>query len=388
MSSVDKTGNGRWRARYRDPAGKSRSRTFRRKGDAERFLAATATDIHRGDWIDPKLRRARFDEWAEVFEDGLVRLAPTTSRRYRQLLALQIRPWFGGRPIAGIDYQDVESFIVDLFRRGYSAKTVRDCVSVLSLVMKAAQRAKVIRENPAAGHHVRVARQRGQALPLDELHRLVEHTRGDYRLAVMVLIYTGMRPSELCGLRVRHLDLLKGSVHVCETLTPVGSRLVAGTTKTDQERIVPLPRFVCDLLAGHLAARAEQLGRPVAADDYVFTGVKGTPLNRDFLRKGVLVPALRAAGLPEDFRTYDLRHAHASQLIDMGASPLAIKERLGHADILTTFRKYGHLFQGVQERLTAQLEEAHRQAVAAMPAGDVVELRPDRRGTAGGERGR
>src|SRR5688500_7005510 len=146
MSSVDKTGNGRWRARYRDPAGKSRSRTFRRKGDAERFLAATATDIHRGDWIDPKLRRARFDEWADVFEDGLVRLAPTTSRRYRQLLARQIRPWFGGRPIAGIDYQDVESFIVDLYRRGYSAKTVRDCVSVLSLVMKAAQRAKVIRE--------------------------------------------------------------------------------------------------------------------------------------------------------------------------------------------------------------------------------------------------
>ena len=144
---------------------------------------------------------------------------------------------------------------------------------------------------------------------------------------------------------------------------------------------------MCELLAAHLAGRAEQ-GRPVSGDDYVFKGVKGTPLNRDFLRKGVLVPALRAAGLPEDFRTYGLRHAHASQLIDMGASPLAIKERLGHADILTTFRKYGHLFQGVQERLTAQLEEAHRQAVAVMPAGDVAELRPDRGGKAGAEQGR
>ena len=81
MSSIDKAENGRWRARYRDPAGKSRSRTFRRKGDAERFLAATATDMHRGDWVDPKLRRARFDEWADAFEDGLVRLAPTTARR-------------------------------------------------------------------------------------------------------------------------------------------------------------------------------------------------------------------------------------------------------------------------------------------------------------------
>jgi integrase len=254
--------------------------------------------------------------------------------------------------------------------------------------MKAAVRARIIRENPASGHNVKVTRQRGQVLPLDQLHRLVEHTRDDYRLAVIVLIYTGMRPSELCGLRVRHLDMLKGAVHVCETLTPVGSRLVPGTTKTDQERVIPLPPFVTELFAAHLAGRVDQLRRPLCGDEYVFTGVKGTPLNRDFLRKGVLVPALRAAGLPEDFRTYDLRHAHASQLIDMGASPLAIKERLGHADVLTTFRRYGHLFQGVQERLTAQLEEAHRQAVAAVPAGDVVELRPDQRGKAGGERGR
>ena len=85
MGSIDKLSNGRWRARYRDPGGRSRSRTFDRKAEAERFLATTATDMHRGDWVDPKLRRARFDEWADAFEDGLVRLAPTTARRYPQI---------------------------------------------------------------------------------------------------------------------------------------------------------------------------------------------------------------------------------------------------------------------------------------------------------------
>jgi integrase len=92
-----------------------------------------------------------------------------------------------------------------------------------------------------------------------------------------------------------------------------------------------------------------------------------------------MVPALVAAGLPEDFRTYDLRHAHASQLIDMGVSPLAIKERLGHADVLTTFRRYGHLFQGVQDRLTAQLEEAHREATEKAQPGEVLDLQEGRR---------
>jgi integrase len=347
--------------------------------DAERFLATTTTDIHRGDWLDPKLRRTRFDEWADAYEDGLIRLAPTTARRYRQILRLQLRPYFGGCSIAGIDYQDVESFMVALFRRGLAPKTVRDCLSVLSLVMQGAQRAKVIRENPAVGHKVKVDRQHGQILPLDQLLRLVEHTREDYRLAVLVLVYTGMRPSELCGLRVQRFDLLAGTVHVRETLTPVGSRLVAGTTKTDQERVVPLLRFICDHLAEHLARRSAQLGRPLKGDDYVFVGVKGKPLNRDFLRKHVMVPALVAAGLPEDFRTYDLRHAHASQLIDMGVSPLAIKERLGHADVLTTFRRYGHLFEGVQDRLTAQLEEAHREATEKARPGEVLDLQEGRR---------
>ena len=380
MASVDKQPNGRWRARYRDPAGRSRSRTFRRKVDAEQFLAATITDMRRGDWIDPKLRRMRFDEWADAFEDGLVRLAPTTARRYRQILDLQVRPAFNGWSIAAIDRQDVSSFIVELLSRGLSPKTTRDCVSVLSLVMQGAQRARVIRDNPAAGHHIKVSRQRGQVLPLDQLLRLVENTRADYRLAVLVLVYTGMRPSELCGLRVRRLDLFKGTVHVCETLTPVGSGLVAGTTKTDQERILPLPDFVRDQLAEHLAGRAAQVGRALSPEDYVFVSVKGTPLNRDFLRKHVLVPALRATGLPASFRTYDLRHAHASQLIDMGVSPLAIKERLGHADVLTTFRKYGHLFKGVQERLTVQLEETHREALERIGQSDgqIVELHSDR----------
>src|SRR4051794_19405408 len=96
------------------------------------------------------------------------------------------------------------------------------------------------------------------------------------------------------------------------------------------------------------------------------------------------VPALRAAGLPKTFRTHDLRHAHASQLIDMGASPLAVKERLGHADILTTFRRYGHLFQGVQERLAADLDVAHREAAEKASGGQVVHLDERRPAVAGG----
>jgi integrase len=70
----------------------------------------------------------------------------------------------------------------------------------------------------------------------------------------------------------------------------------------------------------------------------------------------VIRPALRAAGLPETLRTYDIRHSHASLLIDQGANPLAVAQRMGHTDPAVTLRVYGHLFAGAQEELTNRLD--------------------------------
>lgn len=370
----------RWKVRYRKPNGRAGSKTFERKADAQRFLRLNGVDIDRDDWIDPKSRRVLFDTWADAYERGLVRLAPSTQRRYRQYLTNQIRPHFTGWPVSKIDYQDVESFIADLFADGLGAKSVRDAVSVLAQVLKAAVRGRTIRENPAAGHHIKVPRQRGQIASLEDLLRLVEHIperHAVYRTAVLLLMYTGMRPAELAGLRVGRVNVLKGLVHVCEALTNVQGKLIPGPTKTDHERVLPIPRFMADQLAAHLALRAAVMGRPLKDDDYVVSATGKRGLDSKWLRSAVIVPGLRAAGLPTSFRTYDLRHAHASQLIDMGASPLAVKERLGHGDILTTFRRYGHLFAGVQDRLAAELEEAHHKAAEANKARDgaVVELR-------------
>jgi hypothetical protein len=71
----------------------------------------------------------------------------------------------------------------------------------------------------------------------------------------------------------------------------------------------------------------------------------------------VIRPALVAAGLPESTRTYDLRHGHASMLIDLGANVLAVAQRMGHSDPSVTLREYGHLFAGAQEQLSQQLDD-------------------------------
>jgi hypothetical protein len=93
----------KWKARYRDPKGRARSKTFDRKHDAEKFLARVDTDIQRDEWVDPQRRRAGFDEWADAWFATTARLSASTRRGYEKTLRLYVRPAFGGRRIASID---------------------------------------------------------------------------------------------------------------------------------------------------------------------------------------------------------------------------------------------------------------------------------------------
>jgi integrase len=384
LGSIDKRPSGRWRARYRDPEGRLRSQTFDRKGDAERFLQRNGADIQRGEWIDPALRRILFAEWADLWWATTVLLRPTTRRGYWQILHNHVLPYFGHRQLATIDYMDVERFIATKLEQGdLGAKKIRDCVSVVSLVMKAAVKSGARRDNPGAGHHVTVRRRRirqGDVLTMSQVHALVGQVKDPYKPAVWLLVLTGMRPAELCGLKVRSVDFTRHHISITETLLPVSAygdqhlTLVHGPPKTEaSDRMIPIPAWLAAQLAESLAIRVSQRATPVHPEEPLFVNRVGKPLNRDKFRETVIRPALVAAGLPASTRTYDLRHGHASMLIDLGANVLAVAQRMGHSDPSVTLREYGHLFEGVQERLSEQLDQL-RENTAAPTLGEIVEF--------------
>ncbi|MEO5843103.1 MAG: tyrosine-type recombinase/integrase [Acidimicrobiales bacterium] len=366
----------RWRARYRDPNGRSRERIFDRKIDAQRWLETNGADMTRGEWVDPRLRRVRFDDWAAEWWATTVKLRPLTRRGYRIMLDGHVLPWFGGRPQASIDFLDVERFIAAKLKEGLGPKKVRDLVSIVSLVMRVTVRAGARKDNPALGHEIPVRRKKmrpGDMLDMAEIQRLVDHVRDPYKPAVWLLALLGLRPAELCGLRVSSVDFVRRLVAITATLTPVHAfddepyRLVEGPPKTEAgDRSLPIPTWLAEDLAGMLAKRQVRDERRAQSDDWLFESIQGgRPLNLDAFRKRVMRPALQAAGLPETFRTYDLRHAHASMLIDAGASALDVAHRMGHADPAVTLRNYGHLFEGRQEELTEQLDARRRASGSA-----------------------
>jgi hypothetical protein len=87
-----------------------------------------------------------------------------------------------------------------------------------------------------------------------------------------------------------------------------------------------------------------------------------------------------AAGLPETIRTYDIRHSHASLLIDLGASPLAVAHQMGHSDPAVTLRNYGHLFEGAQAKLAEQLDALRASTASDHSEATVIDLAAHRAG--------
>jgi integrase len=391
VSSITKEPNGRYRARYRDLNGRSRSKNFVRRADAQRFLDEAATDMRRGEWIDPRHQRETFDHWADRWWKTTIRLQPSTRRGYWYRLERHVRPYFGNRKVVDIDFTDVEDFIAEELAAGLSHKTVREAVLVASLVLQYAVRGKARRDNPAAGHKLGTRRRKireGDVLDMAEAVRLVAEVRDPYKPAVWLMLLCGLRPSELCGLRVRSVDFTRNLLHVTETLQPVNRfadqpyRMVEGPTKTDAgNRTIPIPAWLSNDLAAMLAARAKKNGRPIDTQESLFVTREGNPLNRDRFREYAIRPAMKRAGLPQGLRPYDLRHSHASLLIDQGANVLAVAQRMGHTDAGVTLKVYGHLFEGVQAKLTEQLDALRARAadIAEAERCKVVPLRHGRR---------
>ncbi|HTM57023.1 MAG TPA: tyrosine recombinase [Candidatus Udaeobacter sp.] len=180
------------------------------------------------------------------------------------------------------------------------------------------------------------------ALPVDEIERLLAQPALDRPLglrdrALLELAYaSGLRVSELCGLRRHQLTM--------------SDRTVTVTGKGGKQRSVPFGRAAESALEEWL-----ERGRPILAarsrSDTVFVNRRGTALSRMGFWK-ILRGHARAAGIASRVHPHVLRHSFATHLLEGGADLRVVQELLGHASVSTT-AIYTHLDRGY-------LREVHR----------------------------
>lgn len=174
------------------------------------------------------------------------------------------------------------------------------------------------------------------------------------RLAFEMLFWTGMRSGELLALTLNDVDFATSRISITKTAAQVNGETVINPPKTPRSnRTVAVPRFLLALIKDYVDRLDEY-----EPDEPLFYFTK-------HYLKHELDKGAAAAGVKR-IRVHDLRHSHASLLIEMGYSPLLVSERLGHENIQTTLQTYSHLYPDKQGEVVSRLEDDESENYTAL----------------------
>jgi len=293
------------------------------------------------------------DPWAlATFEASLTSVAPATLRAYRGDLAGFV-DWTGRLGLAGpreVTRTTLRRYVAHLTTRGLARRTVARKASALRRYFAWAVRSGRVATDPSAGLSVpggsgrlpRVLRDDELTVVLDEPPAATADDPPAVRCrddAVLELLYgSGLRVSEVCGLRPDDVDLDR--------------RRVTVWGKGSKQRVVPLSPPACEALDNWLDHSRRELVTEASPADAVFLNRRGARLGpRDVHR-------LLDRRAPSPTHPHALRHTFATHLLDGGADLRSVQEMLGHADLSTT-QHYTHVSK---QRLRAVLDETHPRA--------------------------
>jgi len=360
FGSVRRLPSGRWQARYYDLQARPHTgpATFATKTDANRYLATVEADLTRGAWNNPRLAKTTFGEWAERWQQTTTNLRPTTRSLYGYLLGRFLLPTFGELPLARIDVMAVRTWLAELHDAGeVSATTIAKAYRLLGRILGAAVEAGYLPASPCVikGAGVEHAPEM-QVATVQQVRALAEAVPARYRAMILVAAYGGLRWGELVGLRVRHVDLLHGTVRVAEQISEVNGTFVVGPPKSEAgTRTVTLPTVAVAALADHLDHHPG-----AGADGLVFPAADGGYQRRSNFRRRIWLPTTKAAGVP-GLRFHDLRHTAATLAAATGATTRELMERIGHSSPAAALR-YQHVMKDRDKAIAAALDRLARAA--------------------------
>jgi integrase len=212
----------------------------------------------------------------------------------------------------------------------------------------------------------KVSRKEMRALTGPEVHRMLEACEDTAWHSIFhTLTWTGLRRSELLGLRWKDVDLILASLRVVQSVQRLntGEFIVQEPKTASGRRTIALSPASCLVLREHREkqeADATLLGRQLAEDDLVFSHPDGSPRDPSTLTLAFR-RLTRRVGL-DGVRLHDLRHTMASLYLEQGVNPKTVAERLGHASVTITLDLYSHCLPGVQEAAAVQFDTAMEQA--------------------------
>jgi integrase len=355
--SITKESNGKWRARYRNPEGRSRSRNFDRKVDAEHFLTSVDNSKLTGAYVDPAAGRITFKNYAERWRSSQVHRKGTESQ-VETNLRLHVYPRIGHRGIGAIRHGEIQNLIKSMIDgsdngRPLAPSTVKTIHTWVGSIFSAAVSDRVIPISPCHGVRLpEVEKPRVVPWEVERVGAIVKAVPERFQALIIVGAGTGVRISEALGLTVDRIDFLRKTLTIDRQLAKVvGGEPVFGPVKDrkNRPRTVPLPEVVLEALSEHLARW------PVESDGLVFRNERDEPIRRTTF-SGIWRKAVEPLGIPLGDGFHQLRHFYASLLIRHGESVKVVQERLGHTSAQMTLDTYSHLWPDSDDSTRAAVD--------------------------------
>ncbi|MPZ68312.1 MAG: tyrosine-type recombinase/integrase [Actinobacteria bacterium] len=187
-----------------------------------------------------------------------------------------------------------------------------------------------------------------------QLHVFLEWARSDRLFPLWrTLGFTGLRRGEALGLQWRDLRFQDRLLAVRRALITAGTSTYLTAPKSSQSRVIDLEEETVEVLKAH-REESKNLRPESNPDDFVFTDRNGAPVVPNLITRQFR--GLVCASPVPRIRFHDLRHTHASHLLESGASISSVQERLGHSDVVVTLNLYSHVLPGSQRLAVDRLE--------------------------------
>ena len=289
-------------------------------------------------------------------EDMSHRLKPTTMENKRNIIETKLLPYFGGQKVCDIDTIKIRKWQNELMSyraeegNPFSQTYLKTINNQLSAIMNYATAHYRLPANPC-----RIAGSMGKS-KAEEMNIWTQAQyeqfsaaiqKSSVKLAFDILFYTGIRSGELLALTPA--DILPSKrIDINKNYAKLNGEELFLEPKTPKaKRCISIPDFLYDDIQEYMA---KLYG--IEKGDRIFYFTKSA-LDKEIKRIAAKV------GLPI-IRVHDLRHSHASMLIEMGFAPLEIADRLGHESVKTTLDTYSHLYPDKDQQLADRLNQFRR----------------------------
>ena len=283
-------------------------------------------------------------------EDMAARLKQSTLLTKKTVLQTHILPFFGNKPINEIKASDVRRWQAKLMSspNNYSQTYLKKINTELNSIINYAKRFYDLNTNPC-GKAGTIGKAKAEEMDYWTYDEYIAFREGvkDKSLSYIcfeVLYWTGMREGELLALSPADIDLDNKTISINRTYQRIEGKDVFTSPKTRKsKRKIPIPDFLYQELSDYIQSRYM-----LDADERLF------PVTKSYLSHE-MIRGCKNTGVKK-IRIHDIRHSHASLLINQGCDALMLADRLGHEKVSTTLNTYSHLFPHKQQELVHSLE--------------------------------